>query len=122
MQVPLALVHAQQPISAAAMATAAGGVAAIPMGAPEETRDTGWDLLDALDRITPKRARLRLRSGQPAQCLQEYAHGHDAPLVVIGAPDHGALASVLLHSTAWELARIATVPVMYVPERFAPSW
>jgi nucleotide-binding universal stress UspA family protein len=118
--VPLSLVHAQAPVPAVALAPG-GGAAGLPHPVmEEENREAGWELLEAIDSITPERARLRLRRGQPAKCLDEYAALHDAPLIVVGAPEHGRLSSLLLGSTAWDLYKLATTPVMYVPEGL--SW
>jgi nucleotide-binding universal stress UspA family protein len=38
-------------------------------------------------------------------------------MIVVGAPRGGPLTSLVLQSTAWELSRLATVPVMYVPSQ-----
>jgi nucleotide-binding universal stress UspA family protein len=116
LEVPLALVHAREP--APAVALGPGGVAGAAGLVPddmEESRDAAWELLDAIDRITPERARLRLRRGRPAACLNDYAAQQGAPLIVVGAPEHGRLSALLLGSTAWELSRHASTPVMYVP-------
>jgi nucleotide-binding universal stress UspA family protein len=105
------------------MAAAGGGTAVRPFAdLDDETRESSWELLEALDRATPKPARLRLRSGPPAACLNDYVSHRAAPLIVVGAPDRGRLAALLVPSTAWDLARTAKAPVMYVPEGFAPPW
>ena len=117
---PMALVHVQQPLWPPTLSPMTG-TPTPPVEAPASVREAGWELLDQLDEIVPERARLRLRSGLPARCIEEHAAARDAPLIVVGAPDHGPIASLLFHSTAWELARLATRPVMYVPEGFNPS-
>jgi nucleotide-binding universal stress UspA family protein len=123
LRLPMALVHAHEPVPPLVMAAAGGGTAVRPSGdLDDEARESSWDLLEALDRATPKPARLRLRSGPPAACLNDYASHRAAPLIVVGAPDRGPLAALLVPSTAWDLARTAKAPVMYVPEGFAPSW
>jgi nucleotide-binding universal stress UspA family protein len=111
--VPLALVHAQEPIPAVALGPAGGAGAAGLL--PQESDDEAWELLDTIDRITPERARLRLRRGRPASCLNDYAAQHQAPLIVVGAPEHGRLSALLLGSTAWELSRHGSTPLMCVP-------
>jgi nucleotide-binding universal stress UspA family protein len=123
LRLPMALVHAHEPVPPLAMAAAGGGTAVRPLGdLDDEARESSWNLLETHDRATPKPARLRLRSGPPATCLNDYASHRAAPLIVVGAPDRGPLAALLVPSTAWELARTAEAPVMYVPEGFAPPW
>jgi nucleotide-binding universal stress UspA family protein len=121
---PLSLVHAQQPITATAIPMA-GATAPMPAleEVDEEHREAGWELLQQIEQITPERARLRLmRRGRASRCLEEYAASQEAALIVVGAPHHGRLLGLLLGSTAWELARIAPAPVMYVPRDFVPRW
>jgi nucleotide-binding universal stress UspA family protein len=123
LHVPMALVHAHEPVPPIAMATGGGGAVLQPVGdLDDKTRESNWDLLAALDKATTKPARLRLRSGPPAACLNDYASARAAQLIVVGAPDRGPMAALLMPSTAWDLARTATAPVMYVPEGYAPSW
>ncbi len=104
------------------MAPIGAGPVPMPGEVFEEEKEAGWELLTAIDVITPQPARLRLRSARPSSCLDDYALQHDAPLLVVGAPAHGALASLLLGSTAWQLSRHARTPVMYVPEEPATWW
>jgi nucleotide-binding universal stress UspA family protein len=121
--VPMALFHAHEPVPALAMAATGGGAVVRPIkDLDEESRESGWQLLEALDRATAKPARLRLRSGPPGKCLNDYATERGAPLIVLGAPQSGGVLARLLRSTAWDLAATATVPIMYVPEHFVPSW
>jgi nucleotide-binding universal stress UspA family protein len=123
LRLPMSLVHAHQPVLPLAMAAAGGGAALQPPAHPEdESLESSWDLLAGLDRATPRPARLRLRSGPAAASLNDYAAHRDAPLIVVGAPDRGPLAALLVPSTGWDLVRTATAPVMYVPEGFVPSW
>jgi len=122
LDLPLSLVHSQAPIPAVAMAPA-GAVAPLPLEElRQESRDAGWKLLEELEAETPESARLRLRSGLAASSLNDYALRQGASMIVIGAPDRGPLASLVLHSTAWELFRVSQVPVMYVPEDYASDW
>lgn len=118
---PMSLVHVQEHLWPFAI-TPIAGAPAPPVRAFSEGREAGWGLLDDLDEMSPGRARLRLRSGMPARSLEEHAAHQDAPLIVVGAPDHGPLASLVVLSTAWELVRHAGRPVMYVPAGFEPSW
>jgi nucleotide-binding universal stress UspA family protein len=110
----LHLVHAYAPVTPYVVAP--GAVAPIPAQELERTaRDTAGKVLDRAERLGGE-VLTRLRRGRPGHCLNGYAELLDAPLIVLGAPRRGPLASVLLGSAAWELAMIATRPIMVVPD------
>jgi nucleotide-binding universal stress UspA family protein len=113
----LHLVHAYAPAPPHLIIPAPAGVAPLPApGIERAARAAGWRLLERLQGSVDSHALLRLRSGPAAACLEAYADLVDAPLIVTGAPRHGALASALVGSTAWRLTSRSDRPVMLVPE------
>jgi nucleotide-binding universal stress UspA family protein len=113
----LHLLHAYAPALPALIAPAPVAVAPVPSREIERAaREAGWGLLERVGRSVDRRALLRLRPGPAAPCIEAYADLFDAPLIVTGAPRHGALASALVGSVAWRLTSRCNRPVMLVPE------
>ncbi|ELY47206.1 universal stress protein [Natronorubrum bangense] len=57
-----------------------------------------------------------VRRGRPAEEIITYAAEHDIDQIVLGRTGRGAVTEALLGSTADQVVRTATVPVLVVPD------
>ena len=57
-----------------------------------------------------------VRRGRPAEEIITYATEHDIDQIVLGRTGRGAVTEALLGSTADQVVRTATVPVLVVPD------
>jgi nucleotide-binding universal stress UspA family protein len=64
-------------------------------------------------------ARARVLTGDPASAIARFADGVHADLIVVGLTRRGAVSRVVFGATAARLMRVASQPVLVIPEDFS---